>query len=194
MKYCSLCGDLTEQKIPDGDSKHRHVCGSCDEIHYQNPKIIAGCLPVIGNKVLLCKRAIEPRYGYWTLPAGFMENEESTKEAALRETWEEALAKVESPRLFTLFDLPHISQVYLFYLGDLLDETFAPGEESLEVGLFAEDEIPWGELAFPVITETLKLFFEDKKNNQQNFYRGSILRLPGEGFRYATEIDPALIP
>ena len=163
MKFCSQCGNSVSTRIPEGDSYERHVCDDCGVIHYQNPKIIVGCLPVYGDQVLLCKRAIEPRLGYWTLPAGFMENGETTQQGALRETWEEAEAKPVIDDLYTLFNLPHISQVYMFYLARLSEPTFAAGDESLEVKLFNEDEIPWDNLAFPVVNETLKYYFGDRK-------------------------------
>ncbi|MBV1913739.1 MAG: NUDIX hydrolase [Pseudomonadales bacterium] len=163
MKFCSQCGNSVSMRIPEGDSYERHICDDCGVIHYQNPKIIVGCLPVYGDQVLLCKRAIEPRLGYWTLPAGFMENGETTQQGALRETWEEAQAKPVIDDLYTLFNLPHISQVYMFYLARLSEPEFAAGDESLEVKLFNEDAIPWDNLAFPVVNETLKYYFGDRK-------------------------------
>ena len=166
MKFCSNCGSSVSQKIPDGDNRLRFVCGDCDTIHYQNPRIIAGCVVEHNRQVLLCKRAIEPRKGYWTLPAGFMENGETVEESALRETWEEALAKVSEPELYTVFNLPHISQVYIFYRGSLLDGEFGAGEETLESQLFSENDIPWENLAFPTINKTLKHFFSDTQNKR----------------------------
>lgn len=166
MKYCSSCGsDQLEFRVPAGDNRPRHVCASCNNIHYQNPRIIAGCLPVHEGKVLLCKRAIEPRYGFWTLPAGFMENGETLEEAAQRESLEEAEAEVVLEGLYTVFNLPHISQVYMLFRGTLKNGAFGVGEESLETRLFSEEEIPWEELAFPTIAKTLKYYFEDRKNN-----------------------------
>ncbi|MGH8354455.1 MAG: NUDIX hydrolase, partial [Pseudomonas sp.] len=138
------------------------VCVQCQLIHYQNPRIVAGCLPVWGDQVLLCRRAIEPRRGYWTLPAGFMENGETMEQAAARETLEEACARVKDLSLYTLFDLPHISQVYLFFRAKLVDLDFAAGAESLEVQLFHERDIPWSELAFPTVGRTLECFFADR--------------------------------
>lgn len=161
MKYCSQCGDAVAHRVPDGDSRPRFVCDACDTIHYQNPRVITGCLPFHEDKVLLCKRSIAPRSGYWTLPAGFMENGETTEQGALRETREEANANAEIISLYTLFSLPHISQIYMFYRARLIDLDFSPGEETLETRLFEHHEIPWDELAFPVITETLKHFFGD---------------------------------
>ena len=166
MKFCSQCGSPTEILIPEGDNRPRHVCTNkrCGAIHYQNPRIITGCLPTFEDKVLLCKRAIEPRYGYWTLPAGFMENGESTAEGALRESAEEANANCQIEELYTLFSLPHINQVYFFYRASLSDLNFGAGEESLEVRLFSENEIPWNDLAFTVVEKSLKYYFEDLKN------------------------------
>ena len=161
MKYCSQCGDTVSHIVPEGDNRPRYVCTSCKTIHYQNPKVVTGCLPFFEDKVLLCKRAIAPRKGYWTLPAGYLENGETTSQGALRETIEEANANVELLDLYTLFSLPHISQIYLFYRARLTDLDFFPGQETLETRLFSEHEIPWNELAFPVITETLEHYFQD---------------------------------
>lgn len=162
MNYCSNCGRAVVRRIPPGDNRERFICEHCDTIHYVNPRIIAGCLPIVDHRVLLCRRAIEPRAGLWTLPAGFLENGETTLEGALRETREEACAVIGSADLYTVFSLPHISQVYLFYRGELEAPAFAAGEETLDVELFAEDEIPWDELAFPVVTKTLRYYFEDR--------------------------------
>ncbi len=165
MKFCSQCGNTVTRMIPAGDNRMRHVCGHCATVHYENPRIVAGCLPVWGDQVLLCRRAIEPRRGYWTLPAGFMENGETTEQAAARETLEEACARVRNLNLYTLFDLPHISQVYMMFRAELVDLDFAVGEESLEVRLFEESQIPWSELAFPTIGRTLECFFADRRQN-----------------------------
>ncbi len=166
MNFCSHCGHTVSLGIPEGDDRKRHICGSCETIHYQNPNIITGCLPIHEDKVLLCRRAIEPRHGFWTLPAGFMENGETTEQGALRESWEEARANIECHGLYTLFNLPQISQVYMFYRGTLSDLNFGAGPESLEVALFAEHEIPWGELAFPVVKKTLRHYFSDRENQE----------------------------
>jgi ADP-ribose pyrophosphatase YjhB (NUDIX family) len=166
MKFCSECSHPVALAIPEGDNRPRYVCAQCDAIHYQNPKLVIGSLPVWeadGDlKVLLCKRAIEPRYGYWTLPAGFMENNETTAEAAIRETEEEAGANIELGPLYTLINVSHVHQVHLFYMARLRDLDFAAGIESLEVQLFSEREIPWHDLAFPTIRKTLELFFADR--------------------------------
>lgn len=165
MKYCSSCGHPVEHRIPEGDNRRRHVCPNCDTIHYQNPRIVAGTVPVWEGQILLCRRAIEPRYGYWTLPAGFMENSETTNEAAARETWEEALAEVEIEDLYTIIHVPHIDQVHMFYRATLKNGSFGAGEESLESRLFSVDEIPWDEISFPTVKRTLELFIEDRKHN-----------------------------
>ena len=165
MNYCNQCGEAVSQQIPEGDNRLRYVCVTCTTIHYENPKVITGCLPIHEDQVLLCKRAIEPRSGLWTLPAGFLENGETSADGALRETMEEANARVNIEGLYTLFSLPHISQVYMFFRATLQDLDFYAGEESLEVQLFNEDEIPWDNLAFPVITETLKHYFKDRTSN-----------------------------
>lgn len=162
MKFCSRCGSTVTSEIPQGDNRQRFVCKSCNEIHYQNPRLIVGTLPLWENQVLLCKRAIEPRLGKWTLPAGFMENGETLDQGALRETDEEANAKVLSPELFSVIDLPHIHQVYVFFKAQLADLDFSAGSESLEVMLFDEADIPWQELAFPTINMTLKHYFENR--------------------------------
>lgn len=162
MNFCSECGNKPTKRIPDADNRERHVCDQCNTIHYENPKNVVGCILHWQGKVLLCKRAIEPRYGYWTLPAGFMENEETTMEGAAREAQEEANATAENLRLFGLYNLPRISQIYIMFVGDLKDGYMATGEESLDVGLFEEKDVPWKELAFPVVVESLQRFFEDR--------------------------------
>ncbi len=164
MKFCSNCGQPVALRIPDGDDRDRHVCIGCGTIHYQNPRIIVGMLATHGDRVLLCRRAIEPRLGYWTLPAGFMENNETSVQGAHRETWEEARARIVNDSFYRVFDLPHISQVYMFYRGELLAGDYGVGPESTESALFHEHEIPWRELAFPVVQETLREFFEDRRS------------------------------
>ncbi len=171
------------RRIPEGDTRLRDVCDHCAAIHYENPKVVAGCLPLWEGQVLLCRRAIEPRRGFWTLPAGFMENEETTSEAAARETWEEAHARVDIDGLYTLFNLPHISQVYLMFRARLRDLDFGPGSESLEVALFSEAEVPWDELAFPAIRETLKLYFDDRSRGLYPFRVGDLMK-SGDGRDY----------
>ncbi|WUR12137.1 NUDIX hydrolase [[Empedobacter] haloabium] len=166
MKFCSECAHPVELMVPPGDNRPRYVCPQCATIHYQNPKMVIGSIPVWERdgelQVLLCKRAIEPRYGYWTLPAGFMENNETTAAAAQRETEEEAGANIELGQLFALINVSHVHQVHMFYLATLRDLDFAPGEESLDVRMFTQSEIPWDDLAFPTIRQTLELFFADR--------------------------------
>jgi len=162
MKYCSACGNEVVYRIPPGDSRPRFLCESCETVHYQNPRVVTGCLVTWEDRVLLCRRNIEPRRGYWTLPAGFLENGETAEAGAIRETWEEAQARVELDDLYTLFSLPHISQIYMFFRGRLLAPEYAAGAESEAVELFREEDIPWGELAFPVVRETLEHFFADR--------------------------------
>lgn len=169
MNFCSKCGAAVALRIPAGDSVPRHVCTACGEIHYLNPKIVVGSLPVWEHKVLLCRRAIEPCHGMWTLPAGFMEMGETTAQAAIRETAEEACARIELVELSTLVNIPHISQVHILYRARLLDLDFAPGEESLEVALFAEDEIPWPQIAFRSVALTLRHFFADRARGEFRF-------------------------
>ena len=162
MKFCSNCASPLTIKIPADDSRERHVCESCGSIHYQNPRNVVGTIPVYENQVLLCRRAIEPRHGFWTLPAGFMELGESTSAGAARETLEEAGASVEVGPLYSLLNVPHAEQVHLFYLAKMATPDFSAGEESLEVALFQEHEIPWDELAFPTVKQTLEWYFADR--------------------------------
>lgn len=182
MKFCSQCGSPVEIRVPDGDTRLRAVCTACAEIHYVNPKMVLGTIPVWGDQVLLCRRAIEPRLGLWTLPAGFMEINESTAQGAMRETMEEAGARVELGPLFSVFDIPHVDQVHIFYLAKLKDLDYAAGPESLEVRLFREDEIPWDSIAFRTITATLKFYFHDRRKGVMSVHTGDIreLQLPHE--------------
>ena len=162
MKYCPNCAAVLTIKIPPDDSRERHVCEACQSIHYQNPRNVVGSIPVYREQVLLCRRAIEPRLGYWTLPAGFMELGESTSFGAARETLEEAGAHVDIGPLYSLLNVPHAEQVHLFYLATMPTPEFSAGEESLEVALFYEHEIPWADLAFPTVKQTLEWFFADR--------------------------------
>lgn len=162
MNFCSACGQPVSRRIPANDDRQRYVCDHCQTIHYQNPRVIVGCVPVMDDRILMCRRDIEPRRGYWTLPAGFLENGETSSQGAQRETLEEACAQVDGLTLYTLFDLPHISQVYMFYRAALQPGGFAAGHESMEVGLFAQGDIPWDAIAFPVVTRTLQHFFVDR--------------------------------
>lgn len=165
MKYCSTCGNDISRRIPDKDDRERFICDTCGIIHYQNPRIIVGTLPCYEDKVLLCRRSIEPRYGLWTLPGGFMENDETTQQGALRETLEEACARVSLHGLYTYYNLPHINQVHMFFRASLLDLDFAAGDESLEVELFTHADIPWNDIAFPAVGNTLELYYQDLPSN-----------------------------
>jgi len=178
MNFCSHCGAPVRMRIPPGDSLARHVCDSCGTVHYQNPKLVIGAIPEWENRILLCRRAIEPRYGMWTLPAGFMENDETTSQAAVRETLEEARVRIEVGDLFTLINVPHINQVHLVYRARLLDLDFSAGEETLDVALFDERDIPWNEIAFRSIGMTLRHYFADRRSGQYNFHVGDILLEP----------------
>ncbi len=184
MKYCPECAAPLEFVVPEGDDRSRYVCPACGTIHYQNPKIVTGTIPVHGDRILLCRRAIEPRYGLWTVPAGFMENAETVQAGALRETREEANARVRLEGLHAVYNLPHINQVYMLFRGTLLDLDFHPGHESLEVKLFDERDIPWDALAFPVVIEALKAYFDDRRQGRFALHMGDIERLPGPGRRY----------
>ena len=163
LNFCSVCAAPVVQRIPAGDSLPRGICEACGTVHYRNPRLVVGALAQWQGKVLMCKRAIEPRYGKWTLPAGFMENGESVEEGAIRETLEEACARIELGPLFAMISVPHIHQVHVIYRARLLDLDFAAGEESLEVRLFDEADIPWGEIAFRTIKRSLKHYFSDMK-------------------------------
>jgi ADP-ribose pyrophosphatase YjhB (NUDIX family) len=175
--FCSNCGARVALRVPSGDTLPRHVCDGCGTIHYRNPLMVIGTIPEWEDRVLLCKRAIEPRYGLWTLPAGFMELGESTAEAAMRETLEEAKARVELKEAFTLLSVPQADQVHLFYRARLLDLDFGAGEESLEVGLFREDEIPWHQIAFRTIATTLEHYFADRESGLFRLHAHEILPL-----------------
>lgn len=180
MKYCCHCSATVEFIVPEGDSLPRYVCTQCNVIHYQNPKMVVGCIPEWEDKILLCRRAIEPRLGWWTLPAGFMENNETLAQAAARETLEEANARVEIGDLYTVYSLPHISQVYFLFRARLLDLDFKPGIESLDVKLMAEHEMPWEEMAFRVIHDPLKQYFKERREGKLGFHMGVIDKPRGQ--------------
>ena len=167
IKHCRLCGTPVQYRIPDdGDTRERAVCPACGTIHYVNPLLVVGTVPYLGERVLLCQRAIEPRWGKWTLPAGFMELDESMAQGAARETAEEAGAQIEMGPFFSAMSIPRIGQVHVFYLARLLSEHFDPGPESAQVHLFTEDEVPWDELAFTAVRRTLECFFADRRRGQ----------------------------
>jgi ADP-ribose pyrophosphatase YjhB (NUDIX family) len=166
IKHCKACGGEARYSIPPDDNRERATCTVCGTVHYENPLNVVGTVPVWNDKVLLCLRNIEPRKGYWTLPAGFMELGETTAEGALRETVEEAGARIDLQGLFTLLNVVRVGQVHLFYRAALRDTDFAPGPETIEARLFREDEIPWDDLAFRTVRETLLRFFEDRKRGE----------------------------
>lgn len=174
MKFCSNCGSAVALKIPAGDTLPRYVCDTCSTIHYQNPKMIVGCIAEWENRILLCRRAIEPRYGLWTVPAGFMENGETTAQGAARETLEEANARVEVGPLYALYNIPHINQVYLLFRARLLDLDFSAGAETLETRLCDEADIPWDALAFATVRNTLTHYYADRKAGAYCFHLGTI--------------------
>ncbi len=174
INFCPGCGAPVELRCPEDDNRPRHICTSCDTIHYQNPNLVVGSIPEWQGKILLCRRAIEPRYGLWTLPGGFMENGESTTEAAIRETQEEANARIEIGELYSMYSLPYINQVHLLFRARLQDLDFSPGQESLEVKLFTEDEVPWDEIAFRPVKYSLEHYFSDRRTGHFGFHIGAL--------------------
>jgi ADP-ribose pyrophosphatase YjhB (NUDIX family) len=174
MKFCSNCGAQVTLRVPPGDTLPRHVCDSCSTIHYLNPRIVVGCIPEWEDRILLCRRAIEPRHGFWTVPAGYMENSETTFQGAARETLEEANARVEIGPLYALYNIPHINQVYMLFRARLLDTVVHPGAETLEVKLMAENEIPWEQIAFASVRNTLTHYYEDRRRGQYELHMGTI--------------------
>jgi ADP-ribose pyrophosphatase YjhB (NUDIX family) len=174
MKFCSNCASPVARRTPPGDNLPRWVCEHCGTIHYQNPLMVVGTVPEHGGRILLCRRAIEPRYGYWTLPAGFMENDESVAQAALRETLEEAGARIELQAPFSMISVPRVNQVHVFYRARVLDLDFRPGEESLDVALYDEAAIPWDEIAFRTVATTLRLWLADRASGTFGFHAEDI--------------------
>jgi ADP-ribose pyrophosphatase YjhB (NUDIX family) len=178
MKFCSNCGAPVTLKVPAGDTLPRYVCDRCSTIHYQNPRMVVGCIAEWEDKILLCRRAIEPRYGLWTVPAGYMENGETTYQGALRETLEEANARVEIGPLYALYNIPHINQVYILFRARLLHFDVRAGAETLEARLFAEPEIPWDRIAFATVRNTLTHYYGDRKEGEYKFHMGTIEPMP----------------
>jgi ADP-ribose pyrophosphatase YjhB (NUDIX family) len=174
IKHCRACGTEVDYRIPADDNRERAVCPACGTVHYVNPLNVVGTIPVWQDQILLCRRNIEPRYGLWTLPAGFMELGETTEQGALRETDEEAGARVELEGLFSVLNVVRVGQVHLFYRARLLDTDFHPGPESIEARLFSESEIPWEELAFRTVRETLQRYFEDRRQGQFRVHTADI--------------------
>ena len=175
MNYCSNCGDTVKFYTPAGDDRPRYLCESCGIIHYENPKVVVGCIPEMDGKILLCRRSIEPRSGKWTLPAGYLENGETVAQGAQRETLEEAEARIEIIAPYALFNICYVNQIYVMFRARLLDAKFKAGKESSAVGLFAEEEIPWDQIAFTVIEKTLRLYFKDRPTGAYPFQIGDIL-------------------
>lgn len=183
MKFCMQCGSGdVAHRVPDMDNRPRDVCGACGHIHYENPRIVAGCLAWWEDRLLLCQRAINPRNGLWTLPAGFMEAGETAAEAAERETHEEANSRVEIDKLYALLSLPHANQVYLVYLARMLTPECSPGLESQRVELLRPEQIPWDQLAFATMRYTLKFYMEDLRKGEFNTHVGDVLK-DGDGYR-----------
>ena len=180
MKFCSNCGAPVSLRVPAGDTLPRHVCGACQTIHYQNPRMVVGCIVEWEGRVLLCRRAIEPRYGLWTVPAGYMENGETLADGAIRETLEEANARVEIGPLYAMYNIPHVSQVYILFRARLLDAGIKAGAETLEVRLCAEHEVPWDEIAFATVRNTLTHWYADRKAGAFGFHMGTIERVPAK--------------
>ena len=174
MSFCSVCGASAHMTVPVGDNRPRLVCSRCKYIHYENPRLVIGCIAAWEGKILLCRRAIEPRQGFWTLPAGFMENGETTAQAAMRETHEEAGAYIDIDAAFMMVSIAHINQVHLFYRGRMINEQLDPGEESLEACLFLPADIPWQELSFPSVRLCLERYLADQELNQFRFHEISL--------------------
>lgn len=182
MKFCSHCGQPVTLVIPEGDHLPRFVCTSCSFVHYQNPKIVVGCVPEHDGRILICKRAIEPRYGFWTIPAGFMENEETLQQGAARESWEEALARVEIGSPLAIVHVLHAHQVHVMFRARLAEPRFGAGPESLEVALVEPARIPWGDLAFPSVRFALERYLEDRAAGRDGLHFTAIdRRLPRDG-------------
>lgn len=188
MSFCRRCGGPVRLLIPPGDDRPCYVCEACSAVHYQNPKVVVGCIPEWEDKVLLCRRAIDPLYGLWTLPAGFMQRGETTLAGAARESREEANARLAIAPLYSLCNLPHIDQVYLLFRGRLLGLNFHPRFESLEARLFSEPAIPWDTLAFAVVKETLTLYFRDRAAGREGLRIGDIRLEGGAPRRYRVNI------
>lgn len=174
MKFCSNCGAPVSYKVPPGDTLSRYVCDACSTIHYQNPRMIVGCIAEWEDRVLLCRRAIEPRSGLWTVPAGFMENGETISDGAIRETLEEANARVDLGPLYALYNIPHINQVYMLFRGRLLDPDVSAGAETLETRLFTENEVPWDQIAFASVRNALQNYYTDRRNGEFKFHMATI--------------------
>jgi ADP-ribose pyrophosphatase YjhB (NUDIX family) len=170
LKFCSQCGQPVGLRTPEGDHLPRYVCGGCGTVHYQNPKLVVGCVPEYDGRILLCRRAIEPRHGYWTIPAGFMENGETTQEGARRESQEEALADVEIGSLLAVVHVLHADQVHVMFRARLPEPRYGVGVESLEVVLLSEEEIPWQDIAFRSVDFALRKYFDDRRRGVEDHH------------------------
>lgn len=173
VKFCTHCGGPLQYTIPPGDDRQRYHCQTCNTIHYLNPKVVVGCIGCIDDRILLCKRAIQPQHGKWTLPAGYLENGETAMDGALRETMEEARAPLRNVQPYGLINVLPVNQIYLIFLG-ALEGPMAPGLESLEVGLFGKDQIPWDQLAFASITLSIRQFYHDHPTGRFPFFTADI--------------------
>ena len=183
VKFCSRCGTAMQAAIPPGEDRERPVCPSCSFVHYENPRIVAGCIVEEGDSILMCKRAIEPMRGRWTIPGGYLELDESTPEGAVRETLEEADARVDVVAPHAYLDVPNISQVYSIFRARFRKPGFGPGPESLEVRMVPADEIPWDELSFPVVHFALRLWLDGHRAGRHDVHTAAV-RWNGEGSRY----------
>ncbi|MEO8039839.1 MAG: NUDIX hydrolase [Betaproteobacteria bacterium] len=179
MNFCSSCGAQVAHEVPADDNRERAVCHACNTIHYENPRMVVGCIAEWDDRILLCRRGIEPRHGLWTVPAGYMENGETTAQGAIRETLEEANAEAEIIALYALYNIPHINQVYLLFRARLLEPKFSAGSETLETRLVGEAEVPWDQLAFATVRHTLRHYFADRRAGEYRFHMGTIEPLGG---------------
>lgn len=182
MKFCSNCGSPLSFATPPGDDRGRFLCPACGTIHYQNPRVVVGCIPEVDGRILLCRRAIDPCYGKWTLPAGYLENGETVSACAERETREETGARVDELSPYRMFNICHINQIYFMFRGRVVNLGNGPGKESLEVKLCTEAEIPWEQIAFRVISETLRMYFRDRRTGSFSFDIGDIGPVPAGAF------------
>jgi ADP-ribose pyrophosphatase YjhB (NUDIX family) len=174
LNFCSNCGGTVSQQIPKGDDRPCHICVSCGTVHYKNPKLVVGCIVEWQDKILMCRRAIAPKIGKWTLPAGYLESAETVAQGALRETWEEARAHVDIIEPYALFNLTFVDQIYFIFRAKLMNLDFSPGPESQAVDLMGQTDIPWKEIAFEVIDEILQRYFKDRSKGKFNFQMGEI--------------------
>jgi ADP-ribose pyrophosphatase YjhB (NUDIX family) len=186
MKFCPNCGQPVELRVPEGDHLQRHVCPSCYTIHYHNPKIVVGCVPEHEGRILICRRAIQPRLGYWTIPAGFMENNETLQEGAARESWEEALARVEIGSPLAIVHVLHAQQVHVMFRARLPAPDYGVGPESLEVRLCEPSQIPWERIAFPSVRFALEQYLADRAAGREELHFLSI--------QHRLQAEPALGP